>query len=170
MTIPTPLEVLNELNKLFYNYICGKKTWKISQQQICRPEQMEDWRWSTCSTLKKSMKIKWLKQFFTGFRKNWLHLLLNETNFNMSKFSSLGSQWISSAMPQLNPFWKTVFLSYDDFCKQIKIKTTNDVLCTSLWCNNILGTSKSLFPDWYYHGIHIIADIVSPEGIMTMRK
>ena len=37
MTIPTPLEVLNELNKLFYSYLWGKNPEKISRQQICKP-------------------------------------------------------------------------------------------------------------------------------------
>ena len=94
----------------------------------------------------------------TDLRKPWCELLLNSTNLKLNYLSILGATWCASLIPKLNPFWKIVFSYYMQFCQEIKVKTNDEILGTSLWLNITVGTDQIFLVDWFKNGIHMIAD------------
>ena len=64
-----------------------------------------------------------------------------------------------------------VFVYYNKFCQQIRIKTHLDVLSSSIWLNAHLGSEKIYFVNWYKSGIHVVGDIVNAQGhILTLEE
>ena len=165
MTLPTPVTVLNDLNKLLFNFIWDGKPDKIKREQMCANKLKGGLNMTNVYNFEKSLKLNWLKQIFTGRTKIWLYILSNDTKLNLNYLSSLGSEWCLSLMPKLNPFWKKVFSYYNHFCQQSQnIKTNEDILCTSIWLNKSLGTEKIFFANWFKHGIQVVGDILNSEG------
>ena len=94
MLIPTPLEVLNVLNKMFFNFIWDGKPEKISRDKLCIPKVNGRLKMVNIFNFEKSMKLNWLKQMIAGNNKSWVKLLLNDVN--ISKFISKSLVSISS--------------------------------------------------------------------------
>ena len=162
MTIPTPLEILNELNKLLFKFVWDGKPDKINRDRLCTCHLNGGLKMTNLYNFEKSMKLRWLKQIFISHGKIWLDLLLND--INLSCLSSLGSQWCLSIIHKLNPFWKTVFTHFNQFCQHVKAKTNLDILCTNIWLNKPLGTEKIYFIDWFQNGVRVIGDIIKQDG------
>ena len=117
----------------------------------------------------KSIKMKWLKIAITDICKHWLSLLLQD--IDLKKLASVGSEYCESLLYKLNPFWKAVFMYYKDYVQHLTFKTPEDILTSSIWYNTKFGTEKIFFFDWYKNGIHIIGDIIDPEGkLMTFEQ
>ena len=162
MSIPTPLEILNTLHKLLFNYIWDGKPDKVSRDKLCTTIINGGLKMVNIFQFEKSLKINWLKGFFRQDSKPWLKLVLKD--INISKFTSLGSQWCLSALSKLNPFWKIVFSYYNSLCLNTKIKTNYDIMCSSIWLNKPVGTEKLYLSDWFSNGVHVIGDIINPDG------
>ena len=167
MAIPTPIDTLNELNKLLFKFVWEGKPDKINRVRLCTYQLNGGLKMTNIFNFEKLMKIRWLKQIFSSNVKSWLNLLLRD--LNLTCFSTLGSQWCLSVMHKLNPFWKIVFTYFNEFCQFVKPKTNLDISCMSLWLNKPLGTENIHFVDWVNAGIHVVGDIIKQDGqILTL--
>ena len=162
MAIPTPIGILNEINKLLFNFVWDGKPDKIVRDRLCTSRLSGGLNMTNIYNFEKSMKTRWLKQMLISNHKSWLDLLQND--INLTFFSSLGSQWCLSVIYKLNPFWKTVFTYFNKFSQNVMYKTNLDILSTNLWLNKPLGTENIYFVDWFKNGIHVIGDIVKSDG------
>ena len=111
----------------------------------------------------KSMKIA-----IKDIVKHRLSLLLQDVG--LKKFSSAGSEYCESLLYKLNPFWKADFMYYKDYVQHLTFKIAVNILTSSILYDTKFGTEKIFF-DWYKNGIHIIGNIVDPEGkLMTFEQ
>ena len=77
MTLSTPVTILNDLNKLLFNFIWDGKPDKIKREQICTNKLKGGLNMTKIYNFEKSLKLNWLKQIFTGSTKIWLYILSN---------------------------------------------------------------------------------------------
>ena len=91
MVIPTPIETINELNKLLFNFLWDEKPDKISRDRACTTQLNGGLKMINIHKFEMSMKIRWVKQIFIGSKKGWFNLLLHDTD--LSYLPTLGSQW-----------------------------------------------------------------------------
>ena len=63
----------------------------------------------------------------------------------------------------MNQFWQTGF-EYWEYCKHLKIKTNEDILTSSIWLNPKNSNDLLFLPDWHFHGINTVGDIINGQG------
>ena len=82
----------------------------------------------------KSLKLSWLKQLNIDNKKPWL-LLLQESINSFQKLYTLGPEWSLNLIPNLNPFWQTIFKYWVEFCRNNHAYSFEDILQSSIWYN-----------------------------------
>ena len=93
MTLPTPVTVLNDLNKLLFNFIWDGKPDKIKREQMCANKLEGGLNMINIYDFEKSLKLNWLKHIFSSSTKNWLYILSNDTKLTPNYLSAPGSEW-----------------------------------------------------------------------------
>ena len=170
MSIPTPSHLIDTINKLLFRYIWDGKPDKITRQQISKKISDGGLAMINVYNFEKSLKIKWVKHIISGKNFAWLTLLNHEIK-DLNKLTLLGGDWLNERKPSLNPFWKTVFSYFKDFCRNVNVCSRQDILSSSLWFNSHIGTEHLFFPDWFKHGIYSIGDIVHTNGnILSLQE
>ena len=88
MALSTPVEILEKINKLLFNFMWDGKPDKISRDRICTTQLNGGLKMINIHKFEKAMKLRLLKLIFIGNKKSWLDLKLN--NINLFYFPSFG--------------------------------------------------------------------------------
>ena len=168
MSLPSTTNILDEINKLLFNYIwCGKPD-KDNRQQICKNNIAGGLGMINIYDFERSLKVRWLKSIISCQNTEWLTLLNCELK-DLNRFTILGGEWCNHKLSKINHFWKTVFEYFRQLCRDITVQSNQDIFCSSIWYNFHLGTRDIFFPDWYKHGVRIIGDVIDEHGnFMTL--
>ena len=138
-TLPASEGILNDINKMLFNYLLDRKPDKIKIEQICSTYLL-GLKMTNIFNFEKSMKMKWLKIAIMDIGKHWLSLLLQDVD--LKKLASVGIEYCESLVYKLKPFWKAVFMYYNDYIQHLTFKTAEDILTSSIWYNTKFGTKK----------------------------
>ena len=76
--IPTPNYILNEINKMFYNYIWNGKPDKMSRKTLSINYNKGGLKMINIFNFEKSMKLKWIKYIIFQTGHTWSDLLISE--------------------------------------------------------------------------------------------
>ena len=162
ISLLTPTEYIDAINKLLFDYIWNGKPDKINRQQICKKTSV-GLGMINVYNFERTLKIKWLMHFISGQETDWQTLLCHDIK-GLKRLFILGGEWSNLQISSLNPFWKTVFTYFKELCRDVKVQTNQDIFSSSLWFNTHIGTDKLFFPDWFKHGIHIVGDTINVNG------
>ena len=163
-TLPITDGILNNLNRLLFNFIWDGKPDKINRDQMCGTYLSGGLKMTYIFSFEKSVKIKWLKAGILEKDKDWLSLFMQEVD--VSKISSVGSEYCEFILYKLNPFWKVVFTLFNILHSKL----------VKIYCLVVYGIIdklelKKYFVDWFKLGVRIVGDIVNSEcKIMTLEQ
>ena len=101
MSIVTPKQILDDLNRMLFSYLWGGKTHKIKRLNVCADYLKGGLRMVDIYEFEKSLKLGWMKL-------PW-NLLLQESCKNIFKMFYVGPEWFQQQLPNLNRFWCNVF-------------------------------------------------------------
>ena len=174
-SLPSPRKLLDKLNKSLYDYLWLNKPDKIKRSTICQPYDEGGLKMVDLFNFEKSVKLNWIRRIID--HKNistcWFKLMSVEIQ-HLDSLVTFGDEWIKKFTPKLNPFWKEVFKNWSSFCKNLKVKSNQDILHSSLWFNSQISKKEMFFPDWSLKGIKTVADLLDPDGnvitIESLRK
>ena len=155
-------KILVDINKIFYEYLWNGKPDKISRNDVCRSYHAGGLKMINVYNFEKCLKLSWLK-YISNETKPWIQLL-KHTVGNLSRIPIVGGDWHCCTRKELNPFWKTVFEYWSQFCVSQHVKTNEDIMSSSIWFNPNISKHNLFFPDWCQNGIYVIADIIDEEG------
>ena len=158
-SIISPQNFWNELNEMVFRHLWDGKPEKINQKRVCQDYLHGGMRMVDIFNFEKSLKLSWLKQLNIDNKKPWL-LLLQESIHSFQKLYTLGPEWSLSFIPNLNPFWQTIFKYWVEFCRNNHAYSFEDILQSSIWYNKEMATENLFYPTWYKRGIHIVGDLV----------
>ena len=83
-TLPASEGILDDINKMFFNYLWDIKPDKTNREQICSTYLLGGLKITNSFNFEKSMKMKWLKTAITDIGKHWLSLLLQDVDLKNS--------------------------------------------------------------------------------------
>ena len=165
MTLVTPEHILQELNAMFFKFLWNGKSHKVKKTTICNDYLCGGLRMINVYEFERSLKLSWIKRILHNENSPW-NVLLQECCGKLERLFILGPEWCQKYIPKVNPFWKNVFLNWMNFCRNLKIKSQEDVLSNSIWCNNKIWKDKNyvIYPEWFKCGITVVADLLNTEG------
>ena len=164
MSLPSTIQILDEINKLIFNYIWSGKPDKVNRQQICKKNLAGGLGMVNIYNFERSLKMRWLKCIISCQKPEWLTLLRCELE-DLNRFTTLGGDWCTLKLQNINQFWKVVFIYFKEFSRDITVQSNKDIFCSSLWYNTHVGTGNIFFPDWFKHGIRIVGDVIDESGV-----
>ena len=162
-SVPTPNSILNEINKLFYNYLWNGKPDKVSRKTVSMNYNKGGLKMINIFNFEKSMKLKWLKYIIFQTEHTWSDLLMSEIQ-KLDNINIYGGQWLLNFQQVLNPFWNAVFKYWSELCAKQKIKSNEDICNSSIWFNKQLGARYTFYLNWSRKGINVINDIIDNRG------
>ena len=142
--IPVSKSTLQELNKIIYHYLWDGKPDKINRKTICKSYLEGGLKMINISNFEKSQKLKWLNNITCDKHKIWFEFLRKYLG-DGKNFYVLGGKWCSTFLPNLNPFWRSVFTYWLEICRVWKPETNEDILQSCIWFNNCVSTNKLYF-------------------------
>ena len=157
-SIPTLNYSLNEINKMFYNYIWNGKPDKVSRKTLSMNYNKGGLKMINIFNFEKSMKLRWIKYIIFQIGHTWSDLLISEIQ-KLDNINIYGGQWLLNFQQVLNPFWNDVFKYWSQ-----KIKSNEDICNSSLWFNKQLSARYTFHLNWSRKGINIISDIIDNRG------
>ena len=123
-TLPASEGILNDINKMLFNYLWDSEPDKIKREQISSTYLLGGLKMTNIFNFEKSIKMKWLKIAITDICKHWLSILLQD--IDLKKLTSVGSEYCESLLYKLNPFWKAVCMYFSDYVQHLTFKTPED--------------------------------------------
>ena len=163
VSLPTPENVLKEINNLLFGYLWEGKPEKINRQAMYRDYGYGGLKMIDIGKFEKSLKLCWLKRIVSQTCCAWLQLLKEIVN-NINKLTSLGGEWCTNILDKVNPFWKDVFQNWLVMCQNNTVTCNQDILSSTLWFNKQISVNKLFYPDWFANAISTVADVVDSTG------
>ena len=118
-------KILVDINQILYEYLWNGKPDKISRNDVCRSYHAGGLKMINVYNFEKCLKLSWLK-YISNENKPWIQLL-KHTVGNLSRIPIVGGDWHCCMRKDLNPFWKTVFEYWSQFCVCQHVKTNEDI-------------------------------------------
>ena len=165
LSLPSPtIELMNKLEKLFQNFLWGKKTQKF------RKEIME-----TLPVL-GGLKLTNLRIFFISLKLSWIKGLSNlglgwtefQIKYGILKVLKYGDNFSKDIAKNLkNKFWYDMLRGIIRLNMTFKYSKLRQIRNMPLWYSSIfeLGYRK----DWEKKGYHIVNDILNENGELLTR-
>ena len=117
----------------------------------------------------KALKLSWIPKILLHTDTPW-YCLLVETVGNLNKLSYMGTKWCIALLKKCNPFWKSTFAIWSESSGLKHIKSNFDIHNSTLWFNEHISKESLFFPKWAKHGISIVGDVITSDGVLLSRE
>ena len=115
-------ESLNEIEKMFIDFIWNGKGDKVDRQTLFMPEKIGGLNMISVSEFWKSLKLTWLRRLLTT-KSAWKSILENSLDFfnvNLNDLFLFGDKKFLKLKDSMqNPFWKDVFLATAELIENV---------------------------------------------------
>lgn len=160
-----PEELINTLNKMFFNFI-----WQSKVDRIKRDVLMQEYD-------KGGLKMIHLDKYILALKCTWIRRLIKtETNYKIifektytqvSNLITRGTEYLKQIMKNKNnQFWNDVLSSWIKFCDLDSPTSFEDILSVNIWNNkDIKIANKTIFyKQWFNKHIYFIKDLIDIDG------
>lgn len=158
---------IQELEKLFYNFIWNSRIEKISRKTMQLSKENGGLKMTNIEFFIKSLKLTWFRRLFNT-NSEWISLFTEVTKCNSVHLSHFGPEYSKfKAKNTNNSFWKEVLNIYSDFLKNLSCdSSTRNFLVEPLWYNNkIIIQNRYVFSrSLYEKGFTIVDDLLDDNG------
>ena len=80
------------------------------------------------------------------------------------------TKWCIALLKKCNPFWKSTFAIWCESSGLKHIKSNFDIHNSTLWFNEHISKESLFFPKWAKHGISIVGDVITSDGVLLSRE
>ena len=164
-----PLDLIKELDKLFYKFLWNSGPDRIKRKIIVKNIAYAGLRMIETTSFVKALKVSWLRRILQQSKTGeWSNL----SCINFQTVFSLGGSYAAKLSNELqNPFWKDLMKVWAEFCKILPVEDISQILESPLWYNDNIGRGKIFFKNWHDRGIRVVSDILSETGdIYTLEQ
>ena len=82
----------------------------------------------------------------------------------------MGTKWCIGLLKKCNHFWKSTFAIWSESYGLKHIKSNFDIHNSTLWFNKHILKESLFFPKWAKHGISIVGDVITSDGVILSRE
>ena len=133
ISLPSPSKALETI---FYNYIWGSKTDRVSRNQLVKDYKEGGCRMVQIDSFIKSLKLSWIRRIFYS-EASWKSLFFAMYKTDQNKLGSFGNYYPIKLTNNLkNDFWKETLLTYSELQSAFICDKNQDILSSSLWYND----------------------------------
>ena len=119
-SLPTPTSFLDEIHKMFFQFLWDKKPDKISRNTVCMNYLDGGLKMLNIYDFVKSLKVTWIRKILYSKESQWCKLLLTICG-NLDNLQIMGGGWCNSLLKKVNNyFWSEVFENWQIFYKKIE--------------------------------------------------
>ena len=160
-----PEEIINKLNKMFFNFI-----WQSKVDRIKRDVLMQEYD-------KGGLKMIHLDKYILALKCTWIRrLIITEANYKnifektyteVSNLITRGTEYLKQIIKNKNnQFWNDVLSSWIKFCDLGSPSSFEDILSVNIWNNkDIKIANKTIFyKQWFNKHIYFIKDLIDIDG------
>ena len=84
---------------------------------------------------------------------------------DFNKILQFGDDWCTKLLGKVqNQFWQNVLNDWATMIRKCHTEGKSDIMRAPLWYNSHILDIPTFFPDWYKKGIHMIGDVINPNG------
>ena len=163
----TSKNILDSINRLFFQFLWDKKPEKIRRNTIYRDYNQGGIKMINVYHFENSQKLSWIKRLISQNSDDpppWYTLLTSLVG-DLGKITTLGGDWCKMLEKKIdNPFCKHIFKQWAQFCRQRTPENNSELIQSPLWFNSQISNVTLFLPKWQNKGITIIDDIVNPQG------
>ena len=165
----TPLNVLEDINKILYEFLWDGKRPKIAAKIMESNIKLGGLKMPNIFLKVKAWQLSWLQRALRKPDSNWV-LIVNELIPNMKLTDLLHCK----LDPNHNVINSLPIFYKDIVCTWFKLKSSfspeemdHNIINKSLWLNKdiTIDGNEIFWLDWYKHGIIFIKDILTENGI-----
>ena len=160
-----PAHILKEINTLFFNFVWNGSKDRIKRKILIQDYNLGGLRMINVNYFSEALKITWLRRLLNAEDSKWTNILTTQWK-ECKDFYKFGTDFISTNLHNLNPFWCDVFKSWIDFLKRYNVvHGVFDFLTQPIWFNpNITIGGHSVFmKSLFEKGIWNINDLLNEQ-------
>jgi hypothetical protein len=164
LLLPRPPEnLLNELQKMCYNFVWNNKPDKICRKTAIKTIKNGGLGIPDLRKFISALKLTWLRKFKLSSHK-WKNIFIEEYSY-IDSINMYGPE-IKNKYKIENPFWKEVFVDYYEFFYKVEALKLCDVLAEPVFFNKriMVGKTAVTNEEWFQHGVYIIGHFVKEDG------
>ena len=165
LTLPNPpICFIDNINKLFYDFIWNGKPDKIKRKQLCNGYDYGGLKMIDIRNFIQALKLSWIRKMY-HLKDNWV-LLFRKTN-NLGDVYKTCIQSIEMSLPTIsNKFWYDVFGAWIKLNNSLSPKNEDEFLRMRLWDNPLIkiGDKPIVFPELKKIGIFFVNDLFNDNG------
>ena len=164
--LETPNSILEDINKLLFNFLWDGKRPKIASKVIENNVEYGGLKMPNIFLKVKAWQMSWLLRAVKKPNSGWLLIIndiLSKIKLQDLIYCDIGAN--EPVLLRLPVFYQTILLSWQEL-KQNKYITVHKIYNQTLWLNNnITIDGKSFFwQNWFKKGIFFIKDIMTEDG------
>ena len=164
LALPNPPgDLVKKLEKMFFKFLWNSGPDRIKRSIIIKDLTVGGLRMVNINMFIKALKVSWLRRVIK-ITENTSWCSLSKIDFE--KLFTFGHGYINELQRNSdNPFWRCILVNWQEFCNNVKIETTREILDSPLWYNNNLrnGSNYCIY-DWYRKGIRQVSDLLDEFG------
>lgn len=161
----TPINVLEEINRLLYTFLWDGKRPKIAAKILENKVKLGGLKMPNIFLKVKAWQLAWLQRAVRSPNNNWV-IIVNELlqKLTLPQFVHCDLEANHPFMISLPTFYKEILTTW--FQLKRKHFDSTDITTRSIWFNkNITVEGNPLFwNNWYEKGIFFVDDILQEEG------
>ena len=168
-TLPTPKDdKIKEINKMLYSFLWDNKTDKIKREKITQNYNYGGLKMVNINHFITALKISCIRRLQTTTNQPWA-TLFTDTIGNKTNLIEYGPDYLKTLKTK-NPFWKSTFQAYTEYCKKNKPSNMEHKLQSPIWYNPEISIETLHQPIWFNKGISKVGDIVDVNHENQQRK
>ena len=170
INLPDPgKSFLNQLKKLFINFLWDGKRGKINKDTTCAEYHEGGLKMTNIDAFLASMKVKWLKRLEESKNNSFIKKSAKLMNDRLVDLSNIGGEFSYILMNDLldkNLFWFDVIKHYRRAYSLCKADTADDFLSECIQFNTHIKKGNTYFnlESWLPQGIRKIGDLLDEDG------
>ena len=170
INLPDPgKSFLNQLKKLFFNFLWDGKRGKINRDTICAEYHEGGLKMTNVDAFLAAMKVKWLYRLVESKDDSFIKKSVKLMNERLVDLSNIGGEFSYKLMNDLldkNLFWFDVIKHYRRAYSLCKADTADDFLSECIQFNTHVKKGNKYFnlESWLPQGIRKIGDLLDDNG------
>ena len=142
ISLPSPSpKILNELNKLFYNFLWSGKPDKIKRTVSKMKIDKGGIGMIDVNFFDKALKLTWVRRYFNS-SSSWKNLF-NELYPNFKEVFNYGDEYETVILNEIkHPFWSLIVKYYYIFHKKYQLRSKQEIKATRFLYNSEIKIGK----------------------------
>ena len=166
--LPNPsLEIILNMQKIFFNFLWSGKPDKIKRNVIIGPYEEGGLKMPHLQSFIYSLKMTWINKLLDPMNvSQWKSLILDKYNkFGGEKIWQMQSEGIVEISKYFNTFWRDILLNWN-ILNEDTTDTIEGILKQSIWFNKNLKIDKEIvfYEKWCKRGIFFISDLLKEDN------